>query len=33
MGTMHAFDNLEVIPAGNGIIHQINLEHMAQKDW
>ena len=25
-----AFDNVDVIPAGNGIMHQINLEHMSQ---
>ncbi len=24
-----AFDNLRVIPPGNGIIHQVNLEHLA----
>jgi aconitate hydratase len=27
--TKHAFDNVEVIPAGNGIMHQINLEKMS----
>ncbi|AUN32279.1 Fe/S-dependent 2-methylisocitrate dehydratase AcnD [Niveispirillum cyanobacteriorum] len=25
----HAFDNVDVIPAGNGIMHQINLEKMS----
>lgn len=25
----HAFDNLHIIPPGNGIIHQINLEYLA----
>ncbi|MDR2711396.1 MAG: Fe/S-dependent 2-methylisocitrate dehydratase AcnD, partial [Burkholderiales bacterium] len=27
--TKHAFDNVDVIPAGNGIMHQINLEKMS----
>jgi len=27
--TKKAFDNVEVIPAGNGIMHQINLERMS----
>jgi len=27
--TSHAFDNVDVIPAGNGIMHQINLEKMS----
>jgi aconitate hydratase len=27
--TRRAFDNVEVIPAGNGIMHQINLERMS----
>jgi len=27
--TRHAFANVEVIPAGNGIMHQINLEKMS----
>ena len=27
--TKTAFDNVDVIPAGNGIMHQINLEKMA----
>ena len=27
--TKLAFDNVDVIPAGNGIIHQINLEKMS----
>ena len=27
--TRHAFDNMTVIPAGNGIMHQINLEKMS----
>ena len=27
--TRHAFANMEVIPAGNGIMHQINLEKMS----
>ncbi|HEY6641432.1 Fe/S-dependent 2-methylisocitrate dehydratase AcnD, partial [Povalibacter sp.] len=27
--TKKAFDNMEVIPAGNGIMHQINLERMS----
>jgi iron-sulfur-dependent 2-methylisocitrate dehydratase len=27
--TSRAFDNVEVIPAGNGIMHQINLEKMS----
>ena len=28
--TKTAFDNIDVIPAGNGIMHQINLEKMAR---
>jgi aconitase A len=27
--TKLAFDNVDVIPAGNGIMHQINLEKMS----
>lgn len=27
--TRHAFENVDVIPAGNGIMHQINLEKMS----
>jgi 2-methylcitrate dehydratase (2-methyl-trans-aconitate forming) len=27
--TKHAFNNVDVIPAGNGIMHQINLEKMS----
>ena len=27
--TRHAFENMEVIPPGNGIMHQINLEKMS----
>lgn len=27
--TKHAFENVDVIPAGNGIMHQINLEKMS----
>ena len=27
--TKTAFDNVDVIPAGNGIMHQINLEKMS----
>jgi aconitate hydratase len=27
--TKHAFANVEVVPAGNGIMHQINLERMS----
>lgn len=27
--TRHAFENMEVIPPGNGIMHQINLERMS----
>ena len=27
--TKNAFDNVDVIPAGNGIMHQINLEKMS----
>jgi aconitate hydratase len=27
---MGAFDGLEVIPPGNGILHQVNLEHLAR---
>ena len=28
-----AFDNLRVVPPGNGICHQINLEHLARVVW
>ena len=28
-----AFDNLRIIPPGNGICHQINLEHLARVVW
>jgi aconitase A len=28
-GPRRAFDNVDVIPAGNGIMHQINLEKMS----
>jgi aconitate hydratase len=27
---MAQFDNLRVVPPGNGIVHQINIEHLAQ---
>jgi aconitate hydratase len=28
-----AFDNLRIVPPGNGICHQVNLEHLAQVVW
>jgi aconitate hydratase len=28
-----AFDNLRIVPPGNGILHQINLEHLARVVW
>src|SRR3712207_1151342 len=28
-----AFDNFDVVPPGNGICHQVNLEHIAQVVW
>ena len=28
-----AFDNLRIVPPGNGICHQINLEYLAQVVW
>ena len=28
-----AFDNLRIVPPGNGICHQVNLEHLARVVW
>ena len=28
-----AFDNLRIVPPGNGIVHQINLEYLARVVW
>jgi aconitase A len=28
-----AFDNFKVVPAGTGICHQVNLEHIAKTVW
>src|SRR6266550_4094023 len=29
----HAFDNIQVVPPGTGICHQVNLEYIAQCVW